>query len=169
MNLTLRSEVGRPLTASEFDGNFSYLLSQIQETVGLDNLLVTGLSYADGQIRLELADGTSYQCPVPLFVDAPEDTKLYGRRDGGWAEIDAVPEAPADGTGYVRKDGDWAPAIGMFRNRGLHDVASAYEAFDVVSFDTAGTVDLWVALVAVPANGSVPGDGVDWRRLTTAS
>lgn len=37
--------------------------------------------------------------------DAPEDGKLYGRKDGDWEE--GVEEAPKDDKLYGRKDGEW--------------------------------------------------------------
>lgn len=40
-----------------------------------------------------------------LVKEAPEDSKLYGRKNGNWVEV--VPEAPMDGKIYGRMDGNW--------------------------------------------------------------
>ena len=52
---------------------------------------------------------------VNSLRDAPSDTKLYGRKDGAWAEVTGggggIADAPSNGMMYGRKDAAWGHAL----------------------------------------------------------
>ena len=62
------------------------------------------------------------------LTDANSDGKIYGRKDGEWAEVTSsgsgggIEEAPVDGKQYVRQDGEWAVASGGSGASALSDL-----------------------------------------------
>jgi hypothetical protein len=56
-------------------------------------------------------DGAWAELVIDATPEAPDDGKLYGRKNKGWLEITipaaGISDAPSDGKYYFRKDGNW--------------------------------------------------------------
>jgi len=44
---------------------------------------------------------------MDLIEDAPDDGKIYIRKNRAWVEMNLIEDAPQDGNTYGRKDGAW--------------------------------------------------------------
>lgn len=103
--------------------------------------------------------------------EAPDDDKLYGRKNLGWAEStggSGIPDAPSDGTLYGRKNSAWSPVSsggGGQVDGAQYVFASDYATgtarpivplpFDVIKFDDIGfTTSQSPGVFIVPAGVS---------------
>lgn len=100
------------------------LTNNSSEVIYLNGLAVTNkqpveVAVLTNAILSAYADGIIGISPEPMpgegIPEAPEDGKLYGRKDGVWEEVvggSGVPEAPEDGKQYARKDAGWSEVTG---------------------------------------------------------